>query len=112
MAWEDFKGWGFFYPEVIKSWERDLPNLVTYLRYLEEIRKYIHTTNSLERFIKEVKRRTWLPSKLLLILEVVLVGLGARRKEHIEASFGGDPKVKRVVVLNIRERLESIPQKR
>lgn len=58
-AWEDFKKkWGFLYPEVIKSWERDLSYLMSYLRYPEEIRKYIYSTNSLERFIKEVKRRT------------------------------------------------------
>ena len=32
--------------------------LITYLRYPEEIRWLIYTTNPLERFIKEVKRRS------------------------------------------------------
>lgn len=30
---------------------------MTYLRYPEEIRWFIYTTNLLERFIREVKRR-------------------------------------------------------
>lgn len=50
--------WGGLYPEVIKSWERDISYLTTYLRYPEELRPFIYTTNILERFIKEVKRRT------------------------------------------------------
>ncbi len=50
--------WRVLYPEVVKSWERDLPCLITYLSYPEELRASIYTTNILERFIKEVKRRT------------------------------------------------------
>lgn len=50
--------WGALYPEVTKSWERELPYLMTYLSYPEELRPSIYTTNILERFIKEVKRRT------------------------------------------------------
>jgi putative transposase len=50
--------WRVLYPEVTKSWERELPYLVTYLSYPEELRPSIYTTNILERFIKEVKRRT------------------------------------------------------
>ncbi len=50
--------WGVLYPEVVKSWERELPFLVTYLSYPEELRPFIYTTNILERFIKEVKRRS------------------------------------------------------
>jgi len=46
------------YPEVTKSWEVDLDALMTYLKYPEGIRKTIYTTNPLERFMKEVKRRT------------------------------------------------------
>jgi len=56
---ERFKrNWGKIYPEVIRSWERDLDTLMTYLKYPVGLRKYIYTTNPLERFIKEVKRRT------------------------------------------------------
>jgi transposase-like protein len=40
---------GILHPEVIKSWERELPCLIMYLRYPEEIRAYVYTTNTLER---------------------------------------------------------------
>ena len=56
--WEGFKKrWEKIYPEVVKSWEGELHYLLTYLSYPEEIRSIIYTTNPLERFIKEVKRR-------------------------------------------------------
>jgi transposase-like protein len=42
----------------VEAWERELPYLITYLSYPEELRPSIYTTNILERFIKEVKRRT------------------------------------------------------
>jgi transposase-like protein len=55
---ERFKrNWAKFYPEIIKSWERDFDKLTVYLRYPYPLRSFIYTTNSLERFIKEVKRR-------------------------------------------------------
>ncbi len=58
-AFNEFKErWHTLYPEVTKSWEADLEALMTYLKYPEGIRKTIYTTNPLERFIKEVKRRT------------------------------------------------------
>lgn len=50
--------WMTLYLDVVKSWERDLPHLSTYLSYPEELRPSIYTANILERFIKEVKRRT------------------------------------------------------
>lgn len=55
---ERFKrNWAKFYPEIIRSWERDFDKLTAYLRYPYPLRSFIYTTNSLERFIKEVKRR-------------------------------------------------------
>ena len=50
--------WRVLYPEVVKSWERAFPSLISYLSYPEELRPSIYTTNILARFIKEVKRRT------------------------------------------------------
>ena len=52
------KNWEHAYPNVIKSFENDLDALTTYFLYPDRIRRYIYTTNLLERFIKEVKRRT------------------------------------------------------
>jgi len=42
---------------VVSSWERDLFYLATYLSYPRELQLFIYTTNTLERFAKEVKRR-------------------------------------------------------
>lgn len=52
------KNWQRLYPEVVASWERDLPYLTTYLEYPTILQRYIRTTNSIERCIKEVKRRS------------------------------------------------------
>ena len=41
--------WGRAYPEIVSSWVAELEHLVTYLRYPEEIRWLIYTTNPLER---------------------------------------------------------------
>ena len=59
LGFERFKKtWGKLYPEVVKSWERDMDNLTSYLKYPYALRRFIYTTNSLKRLIKEVKRRT------------------------------------------------------
>jgi len=59
QAFQGFKQeWGRTYPELISSWEAEIDHLVSYLRYPEEIRPYLYTTHALERFIKEVKRRS------------------------------------------------------
>lgn len=52
------KRWERIYPVIFKGWERDLESLTSYYKYPEEIRRTIYTTNVLERFIKEVKRRS------------------------------------------------------
>jgi len=69
--------WGRIYPEVIKSWERDLDSLMTYLKYPVSLRRYIYTTNALERFIKDVKRQALVievfPTELSLEKVVYLV---------------------------------------
>ena len=50
--------WSKIYPEVVKRWEENFNNLTTFMDYPEEIRKFIYTTNQLERLMKEIKRRT------------------------------------------------------
>lgn len=50
--------WMRVYPDVIRSWEERMEELISYLRYPEELRAMIYTTNVLERFFKEVKRRS------------------------------------------------------
>lgn len=50
--------WGRLYTDVIQAWWRDLPYLTTFLAYPFHLRPTIYTTNPLERFMKEIKRRT------------------------------------------------------
>ncbi len=95
--------WGGLYPEVVKSWERDIPYLITYLRYPEELRPYIYTTNILERFIKEVKRRT-------KVIEVFPHAEASEKVLYLVASEMNE-KYKRKLVRNwdsIKEKLQSI----
>ena len=42
---------------MVSSFKRDLYYLTTYLSYPKELQPFIYTTNTLERFQKEVKRR-------------------------------------------------------
>jgi len=62
---KDFKyAWGRRYPNVIKSLDRDLEELLNFLTipikkdYRNFIRKRIRTTNVIERSFREVRRRT------------------------------------------------------
>jgi len=62
---KDFKiSCGKYYPNVVKSLERDLEELLNFLtipikqEYREFIRKRIRTTNVIERSFREVRRRT------------------------------------------------------
>ncbi|NIK11771.1 IS256 family transposase [Alkalibacillus almallahensis] len=56
---DDFKGsWQSIYPKVIESWEDDLNELLTFMKYPKEIQPQIYTTNTIERTMKEIKKRT------------------------------------------------------
>jgi len=50
--------WGDRYKRLLEKWEENIDTLLTFLEYPESIRKAIYTINSLERLMKEVKRRT------------------------------------------------------
>ena len=55
-AFEEFKSkWEAIYPEIVLSWEVDLDSMMTFFKYPPQIKRYIYTSNSLERFIKEVR---------------------------------------------------------
>lgn len=49
--------WGKKYPKEIESWENDIASLLTFLKYPGSLRKYIYTTNIIERTIKEIRKR-------------------------------------------------------
>ncbi len=57
-GFEKFKEkWGLKYPKVVKSWEKELYKLLTFLKYPESIQRVIYTTNLIERTIKEIRKR-------------------------------------------------------
>ena len=41
----------------MKRWENNLPHLLTFYKFDPGLRRYIYTTNVLERLNKEIKRR-------------------------------------------------------
>lgn len=49
--------WSKIYPREIESWRKDLPVLLTFFKYPEDVRKSIYTTNSIERTVKEIRKR-------------------------------------------------------
>jgi transposase-like protein len=57
-ALEDFKNrYGRIYPKIVRLWEENFDDLMRFLDFPFEIRRFIYTTNQLERLFKEVKRR-------------------------------------------------------
>ena len=58
-AFEDFsKTWGKKYPYAIKSWENNWDELMTFMKYPQEIRRLIYTTNPIEAFNRGVRKVT------------------------------------------------------
>jgi transposase-like protein len=49
--------WGTVYPKIVERWETKAYALLAFLRHPKPIRRYLYTTNLLERLAKEVKRR-------------------------------------------------------
>ena len=50
--------WGKKYPSSVSSWRNNWSQLSTFLKYLEEIRKIIYTTNSIENFNRGLRKVT------------------------------------------------------
>lgn len=50
--------WKKRYPSLVRYWRENFPYLTAFLKYPEQVRPYIYTTNQLERINKEIKRRT------------------------------------------------------
>ena len=58
-AFEDFsKTWGKKYPYAIKSWENNWDELMTFMKYPQEIRRLIYTTNPIEAFNRGIRKVT------------------------------------------------------
>ena len=50
--------WDRKYPSISKSWRENWPNLSTYFKYPEAIRRLIYTTNTIEGFNRQLRKVT------------------------------------------------------
>jgi transposase-like protein len=50
--------WGTVYPKIVERWETKAYALLAFLRHPRPVRRYLYTTNQLERLAKEIKGRT------------------------------------------------------
>ena len=50
--------WGKKYPAVMKSWNDNWENLSQYIKYPEELRRIIYTTNIVEGFHRQIRKYT------------------------------------------------------
>ena len=50
--------WDSKYPKISKSWYENWPNLSTYFKFPQELRKLIYTTNTIEGFKRQLKKVT------------------------------------------------------
>lgn len=59
VALEDFSAkWDKKYPKISQSWQANWPNLSTYFKFPEELRKLIYTTNAIEGFNRQLRKVT------------------------------------------------------
>ena len=49
--------WNKLYPKEIKSWEQQLPTLLTFYKFPSLIKEAIYTSNPIERMNKEIRKR-------------------------------------------------------
>ncbi|MBC7247331.1 MAG: IS256 family transposase [Actinobacteria bacterium] len=49
--------WKKRYPSLVRYWRENFSHLTAFMKYPEQVRPYIYTTNQLERINKEIKRR-------------------------------------------------------
>ena len=50
--------WNKKYPKIASSWREKWPNLATYFKYPQQVRKLIYTTNAIENFNRQLRKVT------------------------------------------------------
>lgn len=50
--------WDKEYPKIAQSWRENWPNLSTYFKYPQEVRRLIYTTNAIEGFNRQLRKVT------------------------------------------------------
>jgi putative transposase len=57
QALRDFEGkWDRKYPSISKSWRTNWPELITFLKYPDDIRKVLYTTNAIESVNRSLRK--------------------------------------------------------
>lgn len=58
-ALDDFENtWGKKYPQIAASWRENWPNLSTYFKFPDAVRRLIYTTNTIEGFNRQLRKVT------------------------------------------------------
>ena len=52
------QNWGVKYPSSVTSWRNNWPQISTYFKYPQELRKMIYTTNQIENFNRQLRKVT------------------------------------------------------
>ena len=52
------KNWGEKYPSSVASWRNNWPQISTYFKYPQELRRMIYTTNQIENFNRQLRKVT------------------------------------------------------
>jgi len=56
---EEFREkWGKMYPQILKSWDANWPELSTFFKYPQEVRTLIYTTNAVEGYHRMLRKYT------------------------------------------------------
>ena len=86
---EEFgKKWDAKYPKIRKSWMEHQPNLSTYFKYPEAVRRLIYTTNTIEGFNRQLRKvtksRSVFPSddSLLKMLYLAMIDITKKWTGH------------------------------
>lgn len=80
--------WDSKYPKISKSWAEHWPNLATYFKYPEAVRRLIYTTNPIEGFNRQLrivtKSKAVLPSdeSLLKMLYLAMIDITKKWTGH------------------------------
>lgn len=92
--------WGKLYPKEMRSWEEQLPTLLTFYKYPALIKEAIYTSNPIERMNKEIRKRLK-PMNSLTNMDAVekivyldVMDYNERFAERVIRGFG-DAKVKK-----------------
>ena len=80
--------WDVRYPKISKSWNEHWPNLATYFKYPEAVRRLIYTTNTIEGFNRQLRKvtksKTVFPSddSLLKMLYLAMIDITKKWTGH------------------------------